>query len=59
MVYLGLEPGVAGCKGQTNPLSYGGTPSRLLLCKGTYHCTTGLQFDNLLLFECDKATESK
>ena len=23
MVYLGLEPGVAGWKAQTNPLSYG------------------------------------
>ena len=26
MVYLGLEPGAAGWKTQTNPLSYGGTP---------------------------------
>ena len=26
MVCLGLEPGVAGWKAQTNPLSYGGTP---------------------------------
>ena len=26
MVCLGLEPGVAGLKVQTNPLSYGGTP---------------------------------
>ena len=26
MVYLGLEPGVAGWKAQTNPLSNGGTP---------------------------------
>ena len=26
MVCLGLEPGVAGWKVQTNPLSYGGTP---------------------------------
>ena len=25
MVCLGLEPGVAGWKVQTNPLSYGGT----------------------------------
>ena len=27
MVCLGLEPGVAGWKVQTNPLCYGGTPS--------------------------------
>ena len=26
MVCLGLEPGAAGWKAQTNPLSYGGTP---------------------------------
>ena len=26
MVCLGLEPGVAGSKVQTNPLSFGGTP---------------------------------
>ena len=26
MVYLGLKPGAAGWKVQTNPLSYGGTP---------------------------------
>ena len=26
MVCLGVEPGVAGWKAQTNPLSYGGTP---------------------------------
>ena len=29
MVCLGLKPGEAGCKAQTNPLSYGGTPDRL------------------------------
>ena len=27
MVCLGLEPGAAGWKAQTNPLSYGGTPN--------------------------------
>ena len=27
MVCLGLEPGVAGWKAQTNPMSYGGTPN--------------------------------
>ena len=26
MACLGVEPGVAGWKAQTNPLSYGGTP---------------------------------
>ena len=26
MVCLGFEPGAAGWKAQTNPLSYGGTP---------------------------------
>ena len=26
MVCLGLKPGAAGWKAQTNPLSYGGTP---------------------------------
>ena len=29
MVCLGLEPGAAGWKAQTNPLSYGGTPYNL------------------------------
>ena len=28
MVCLGIEPGAAGWKAQTNPLSYGGTPNR-------------------------------
>ena len=31
MVYLGLDPGAAGFKAQTNPLSYGGTPTIKLL----------------------------
>ena len=26
MMCLGLEPGAAGWRAQTNPLSYGGTP---------------------------------
>ena len=29
MVCLGFEPGAAGWKSQTNPLSYGGTPCTL------------------------------
>ena len=28
MVCLGLEPGAAGWKAQTNPLSYGGSPNQ-------------------------------
>ena len=33
MVYLGFEPGAAGWKVRTNPLSYGGTPQLLpLIC---------------------------
>ena len=31
MVCLGLEPGMAGLKGQTNPQSYGGTPTFVIL----------------------------
>ena len=31
MVCLGLEPRAAGWRGQTNPLSYGGTPIHVLL----------------------------
>ena len=31
MVCLGLEPGAAGWKAQTNPLCYGGTPGILLI----------------------------
>ena len=31
MVCLGLEPGAAGWKAQTNPLSYGGTPKQQTL----------------------------
>ena len=31
MVCLGFDPGVAGWKAQTNPLSYGGTPSTIFL----------------------------
>ena len=30
MVCLGFEPGAAGWKAQTNPLSYGGTPIRFI-----------------------------
>ena len=28
MVCLGFEPGAAGWKARTNPLSYGGTPNK-------------------------------
>ena len=31
MVCLGIEPGAAGWKARTNPLSYGGTPAGLIL----------------------------
>ena len=31
MVCLGVEPGVAGCKAQTNPLSYCSTPFYIFL----------------------------
>ena len=31
MVCLGFEPGAAGWKAQTNPLSYGGTPAIYVL----------------------------
>ena len=31
MVCLGLKPGAAGWKAQTNPLSYGGTPSKIIV----------------------------
>ena len=40
MVCLGLEPGVAGWKVQTNPLSYGGTP-RLKFLDITVRTMTG------------------
>ena len=30
MVCLGLEPGAAGWKAQTNPQSYGGTPKTFI-----------------------------
>ena len=36
MVCLGLEPGAAGWKAQTNPLSYGGTPK----CSYSGYCIT-------------------
>ena len=35
MVCLGVEPGAAGWKAQTNPLSYGGTPPNSLFDYGT------------------------
>ena len=31
MVCLGIEPGAAGWKAQTNPMSYGGTPKYISL----------------------------
>ena len=31
MVCLGIEPGAAGWKVRTNPLSYSGTPNKFLL----------------------------
>ena len=41
MVCLGLEPGAAGWKAQTNPLSYGNIPC----------------FEHLLTFECLEKTK--
>ena len=38
MVYLGLEPRVAGWKVQTNPLSYDGTPLYSKLAWVTRRC---------------------
>ena len=46
MVCLGLEPGAAGWKAQTNPLSYGGTPFEGILflwlghLKMSFYCPT-------------------
>ena len=37
MVCLGLEPGGAGWKAQTNPLSYGGTPTLIIFCSDCQH----------------------
>ena len=34
MVCLGFKPGVAEWLAQTDPLSYGGTPSRKTSCNG-------------------------
>ena len=31
MVCLGIEPGAAGWKARTNPLSYGGTPENIVI----------------------------
>ena len=33
MACLGLEPGAAGWKAQTNPLSYGGAPNPILVAQ--------------------------
>ena len=38
MVCLGLEPGAAGWKAQTNPLSYGGTPICTFVYLFTINC---------------------
>ena len=38
MVCLGLEPGAAGWKAQTNPLSYGGNLITLELYLPTKNC---------------------
>ena len=38
MVCLGLEPWAAGQQAQTDPLSYGGTPSVAILCSGQCSC---------------------
>ena len=38
MVCLGLEPGAAGLKQQTNPLIYGGIPEELLIFVRLYFC---------------------
>ena len=46
MECLGFEPGAAGWKAQTNPLSYGGTPYLFILSyctlfpKGLLKCST-------------------
>ena len=53
MVCLGLEPGQAGSKVKTNPLSYGGTPISKLLCRlsSSFHHVTSLgrHFTSLVL----------
>ena len=36
MACLGLEPGAAKWQAQTNPLSYGGTPTKLFLFVGSF-----------------------
>ena len=49
MVCLGLEPGAARWKAQTNPLSYGGTPifnlwpAAVQLQLDVIHCTFALR----------------
>ena len=52
MVCLGLEPGAAGWKAQTNPLSYGGTPGKHFLFDRTIMIkilTFSLPTQNMLL----------
>ena len=51
MVCLGLEPGAAGWKAQTNPLSYGGTP-RLRCCLFVFQHQ--ILMDNLSRLYCCK-----
>ena len=36
MVCLGFEPGAAGWKARTNPLSYGGTPKKYFKAHSDY-----------------------
>ena len=39
MVCLGIEPGAAGLKARTNPLSYDGTPESILCLNSKLHVT--------------------
>ena len=52
LFHMGLEPGAAVWKPQTNPLSYGGTPSHPLLAiiKSNSFATTNTDWKSSLIF---------
>ena len=47
MVCLGFEPGAAGWKARTNPLSYGGTPNDRVISGQSYKASTVINYDNI------------
>ena len=55
---MGLEPGAAGWKVQTNPLSYGGTPGQFLLVPDVLFLITSKEHTRCVFISLEVAWRS-